>query len=577
MKKTLRFLVIFSFLFVSCNSSPPQADSSFTPLAKTAISSPTIIPPLATNTLSPQAEHRIAIRQLNGIGEFYDKQTDATFIPRGANYLFVPVGSNHIIQLLRVGTYDPQRTRADFRTLSSLGYNTVRVFIDHCNKGEGCIGDVDNSGLNPAYLDNIADMMSAAKEAEIFILFTSNDLPDQGGYSEEANFGSGGNFAGYRNSYYLRPQAISATRRYWRDLLTGLVERQAAFDAVLAWELLNEQWMFRDQPPLSLTSGTVETTTGSYDMSDPNQKTQMISDGLVYYIAQLKEEILSHDPTALVTMGFFAPEIAAPDWYVETKSLLEKSDLDFFDFHAYPGGLTLQDHAEHFGMIGFDAKPIVMGEYGAFGHIYSKIDSAARALTQWVADSCRYGFDGWVYWAYYPADASVNDRTWGLVDETNYLLNLFAPVNQPDPCKAIEIPNDNLAYHKPVTASQSMADQPAANVVDEDESTLWNAGAGPVQWIQIDLQGSYRITEIRLLVAQYPNGDTIHRVQVRSSNSDGFQTVHGFLGFTQDNQWLVLHPDTPLENVSQIRIQTVNSPSWVAWKEVQVYGELITP
>ena len=86
--------------------------------------------------------------------------------------------------------------------------------------------------------------------------------------------------------------AISATRRYWRDLLTRLVERNAAFDAVLSWQLLNEQWMFIDQPPLSLTEGMVKTTTGSYDMADPDQKTQMVSDGLVYYIAQMKEEIL---------------------------------------------------------------------------------------------------------------------------------------------------------------------------------------------------------------------------------------------------------------------------------------------
>ena len=94
--------------------------------------------------------------------------------------------------------------------------------------------------------------------------------------------------------------------------------------------------MFRDQPPLSLTSGMIETTTGTCDMSDPQRKKQMVSDGIVYYIAQMKEEILLHDSTALVTMGFFVPELVAPDWYVETASLLEKSTLDFFDFHAYP-------------------------------------------------------------------------------------------------------------------------------------------------------------------------------------------------------------------------------------------------
>lgn len=571
----LRWIVVSSLLLTSCNSLPPQDSSA--PTATTTFATQTPTTPVTPNIPQLQTEHRIGIRQMNGVGEFYDKQTNERFVPRGANYVFVPLGNNHTTLLLRVGIYDPERTRADFARLASLGYNTVRVFLDHCNQGTGCIGDDDNIGLNPEYLDHIADMMSAGNETGIFILFTSNDLPDQGGYAEQANTGSGGTFAGYRNSYYLRPHAITATRRYWSDLLTGLVERNAAFDAVLGWQLLNEQWMFRDQPPLSLTSGIVETTTGSYDMSAPDQKTQMVSDGIVYYIAQMKEEILLHDPTALVTMGFFAPEIAAPGWYVETASLLEKSDLDFFDFHAYPGGPSLQEHVAHFSMAGHDVKPILLGEYGAFRHIYSEIDSAARTLTTWVTESCQYGFDGWLYWTYYPADPSVSDRTWGLVDEDNYLLNLFAPTNQPDPCVAMEIPTDNLAYNKPVTASFSLPAEPPENAVDDNAGTQWGAGQHPVQWIEIDLQGSYRVTEIRLLVAQYPAGNTTHRVQVRRSSGDEYQTVHEFDGLTTDNDWLIFKPDSPLESANLIRIQTIASPSWVAWKEIQVYGEAITP
>ena len=570
-----RLFIVAASIFTSCRL--PTTENTSTPSATATLIPPSSVSQATTESTQPQVEHLIAIRRQDGVGQFYNKQTGEKYIPRGTNYVYVPLGDAHTILLLKVGQYDPQRTRADFSQLAGLGYNTVRVFLDQCNKGSGCIGDEDNIGLNPAYLDNIADMMLAARESRIFILFTSNDLPDQGGYSEEANSGSGETFAGYRNSYYLTPQAITATRRYWRDLLTGLVERNAAFDAILAWELLNEQWMFRDQPPLSLTSGLVETTTGSYDMSDPDQKTQMVSDGLVYYISQLKEEILLHDPTALVTMGFFVPEIAARDWYVETASLLEKSDLDFFDFHGYPGGASVQKHAELFGMVGYDDKPIVLGEYGAFRHVYAQEDSAARALTQWVADSCQYGFDGWLYWTYYPSDPSAGDQTWGLVDEDNYLLNLLAPANQPDPCSAVEVANDNLAFNKPVTASRSVPENPPTNAVDDNADTPWIAGDGPVQWIEVDLQGTFRITEIRLLVSQYPSGETTHRVQVRPSSGAAYQTVYEFQGSTNDNEWLILKPEVPLENVGQIRIQTIAGPSWVAWREIQAYGEQIQP
>jgi len=109
--------------------------------------------------------------------------------------------------------------------------------------------------------------------------------------------------------------------------------------------------------------------------------------------------------------------------------------------------------------------------------------------------------------------------------------------------------------------------------VDDNAGTQWGSGDGPVQWIQVDLQGSYQITEIRLLVAQYPVGNTVHRVQVRALSSDTYQTVYVFDGATNDNDWLVFTPDVPLENVSRIRIQTIESPSWVSWKEIQVHGE----
>src|SRR5690606_16652982 len=130
--------------------------------------------------------------------------------------------------------------------------------------------------------------------------------------------------------------------------------------------LVNEQWMFADQPPLSLTEGLVETFAGTYDMSDPEQKRRMVAEGLVAYITEVRAEILTHDPTALVTMGFFVPDIAAPGWYVDTASLLTTAPLDFFDFHGYPGGASLAEHAEHFGLTGDTAKPILLGEYGAF-------------------------------------------------------------------------------------------------------------------------------------------------------------------------------------------------------------------
>jgi len=67
--------------------------------------------------------HRIGIRQINGSGEFYDLQSGEQFIPRGVNYVFVPSGSSNTTKLLKVGIYNPRRTRRDFGHLAELGYN----------------------------------------------------------------------------------------------------------------------------------------------------------------------------------------------------------------------------------------------------------------------------------------------------------------------------------------------------------------------------------------------------------------------------------------------------------------------
>lgn len=78
-------------------------------------------------------------------------------------------------------------------------------------------------------------------------------------------------------------------------------------------------------------------------------------------------------------------------------------------------------------------------------------------------------------------------------------------------------------------------------------------------------------------MAQWPEGETLHRVQSRPSSADEYTTVHEFAGVTREGDWLVFVPDVPLENVGYIRIVTISSPSWVAWKEIRVIGEEVRP
>src|SRR5262245_36798108 len=107
----LRLLILTSFIFTSC--SLPASQNPSTPTESATSTPPASVSLPTSRATQPQAEHVIAVRQVDGAGEFYNKQTSQTFTPRGTNYVYVPLGDAHTILLLKVGLYDPQRTRAD--------------------------------------------------------------------------------------------------------------------------------------------------------------------------------------------------------------------------------------------------------------------------------------------------------------------------------------------------------------------------------------------------------------------------------------------------------------------------------
>jgi len=522
--------------------------------------------------------NRIAIRVIDGNGEFYDTVTDETFIPRGVNFIdWQAVGNGYRDYSLATNLYDSERLRSHFTTLSERGYNTVRVFFDICNDGLFCINNPDGDGLNPAYIDNMVDMMRVAGETGIYLVFTSNDLPDGGGYWDISNEGANEQFEGYRNAHYLTSQGVLSAETYWNDLLSALIERNAPTEVLLGWSLLNEQWYFKEYPPLSLDSGTVTTANGnSYDLSDPEQKRMMLVESIAHYIEEVSAVIREHDPDTLLTMGFFAPQFPNPtetggDWYVDTALLFDLTTLDFFDFHAYAGNdLTMTELAENFGMLEHPETPVIMGEVGAFDHHFQSVDVAGLALTQWVSESCAAGFDGWLFWDYFGAPSVIGDAAWGMIEEDNFLLDAFAPVNQPDPCSLAEIESRNFALNRPVTVSRALFNEPAENATD-GSSAQWGSGEHAPQWLEIDLEQTRSINEINLQIAQYPEGVTHHQIwAIRSDNSHIL--LRDFNRHTQDDEILTITLERALADVIGIRVETIASPSWVSWKEITVFG-----
>lgn len=500
-------------------------------------------------------------------GGFVDIGTGKPFIIRGANYLTrVDLGTSWQDRTLSPAVFDRTTVAADFVALAERGYNTVRVFIDSCNGGRSCIANPGGPGLNPAYLDTIVEFMELAQQNGIFILFTSNDLPDNAGYWEISSRDDAGVFPGYRNTHYMTASGERAAEIYWTDLLTGLVDRRAPFEVVLGWSILNEQWMFKDQYPLTPDAGIVTTKTGTYDTSDPEEKRAMVVDGVRSYIDAVARIIRSHDPNGLVTMGFFAPQFPnatgiGGDWYVDTAPLVESSALDFFDFHAYPGeDIPLVQIAENLGLPA--DKPVIMGEVGAFIDRFPDIEEAAIRVQRWIADSCTLGFAGWLYWEMLPADLSVGDATWALTVGDNYLLDVLAPGSQPDACTPT-LTDPNVALGAAVRASRSLPGEPPENAVDGNPNTQWGAGTDARQWIEINLGQPFEIGSLRLRVAQFPAGRTVHVITV-----DGIEIAR-IDSTTAEGQVLDVPLSVPITG-QVVRISTTVSPSWVAWSEIEI-------
>lgn len=129
----------------------------------------------------------------------------------------------------------------------------------------------------------------------------------------------------------------------------------------------------------------------------------------------------------------------------------------------------------------------------------------------------------------------------------------------------------NLARGRPLSASRSPATETIGHTVDGNWETFWNSGDFPPQWIEIDLGAPMDILQVRLAIAQHPEGTTVHRILGRT-DGEANRLLHEFAGLSKDGQVLDYAPLAPVSAVRYLRIETISSVSWVAWREIEVFG-----
>ncbi len=521
---------------------------------------------------------RIGIRTALGVAEFYDTTTGDVFVPRGHNFVKFtfspdPVNGPGVFDMvMATNRYDEAEYRADFQAMRDLGYNVVRVMLETCG-ALNCIYPEDGTGrgLSGPYLDNVAALLELAAEEEMYVWLTSNTLPDIGYYGQ-LGYSGATELVSEGQSHLLGETGMQAYREYFTDLFTGLIARDARLDHMFSFSIRNEHWYDLREKPWTLTEGLVTPANGeTYDLSVPADHRRLAEESLIHFVDEMVPVIKDLAPTALVSIGFFAPNEPV-EWrpgdfkFVLTSRVLRESSADFFDLHSGPApfGFTADEIQVQYDAVGIDAKPLVVGELAGFKFIYPSIHIAAQGMVDWQTATCIAGYDGWLTWHW---EGDDHEGLWG--SDGTVVGEALAPALHPDPCAQVIVPNPNLAFERPVTASAELPGEPATNAVD-GSGAQWGAGADAPQYIEIDLGAGTTVGTVLLKVAQFPAGATVHEVYGGATSPAG-TLLHTFDQETEEGDVLRVDLASPAD-VRYVRVVTTSSPSWVSWQEIELYA-----
>ena len=468
--------------------------------------------------------------------------------------------------------YDPHWVDAQLGAISELGFNTVRFFLDMCMS---CT--TSDEGIRPEFLDHLADLMTRLEAHGLVALPTSNDVPDPG-FSDRLPCCEP--FGGYRNSLYLSTEGHEITVEYWTELLEGIRSRGAPTHHVLGWQLANEQFMFRDVPPISMTSGDVATADGStYDLANDADVEAMVTSNLRQFITTVGDAIRSVDPGAPVTMGFFSaadPEagrFSDENRWVVPDDIIDESTLDFVDLHAYPGlGGSWDAIGAAFGLTDDEpGLPVLLGEFGAFFEAYASPEEGAAAMARWQATSCDLGFDGWLLWFW---GAESDDEVFPVNVADAAIGRAISPQTRPDPCDVGPYASLNLALGRPAIAStEEGGEYSASKAFDGSAETWWSAGSDPPEWIEVDLGEGRTVARVEILIGHVSTpGQQTHQVRVRSEGESGSGRIVGEVSADAPQETTLVIAFDVVSDVRFVRVETMSVDGWVILHEVEVYA-----
>ncbi|MFC1768149.1 putative metal-binding motif-containing protein [Nanoarchaeota archaeon] len=376
-------------------------------------------------------------------GYFYDQINQEIFYPRGSHYpqfgwLVPPWGDrdpNWGHAVFDVGYYDSDHMSSVLQKMKFFGYNTIRVFLN----GHPSI-HTSEPGMGPQYMENVADFLRLCKQNDIGAILVFRDYLPFEYWDYEEYWNSNPEYIDHYNANFLLDECIRARKDMTRDFINNLKMINAPLDAIFAYSLENEIAFHENEKPFTL-SGPVPTAAGTYDMSIEGEKERMMEDNLRYLIDEIAGVIRETDENAFVTLGFYYNEFPDPNTIgIPPLSTLYDSNLDFLSLSMYQDFADSQEGdfetvIRDYGYTGRLDKPLFMQEFGYFFVTCDTIDEARSRASQWITDSCDFGFDGWVFYTWSPQEHPPGEFHMMSLEDGNYEINKgIAPIYRPNVC-----------------------------------------------------------------------------------------------------------------------------------------------
>eukprot|EP00040_Diaphanoeca_grandis_P024589 m.135428 g.135428 ORF g.135428 m.135428 type:complete len:458 (+) comp29791_c0_seq1:72-1445(+) len=344
--------------------------------------------------------------------------------------------------------------------LAKDDFNIVRVFLDvgdpewkDGGRTNGVNGDWNSTGLNNAYLDNLAEFVRDAVDAKIYVIITADSLPQSNMFACSPS--STESQAEYPNANILTQACVVAKANYIRLLMEGLQSRLGCVSSVVL-SIENEAALSNAALPFSRTTGIYTAADGTtFNMDDSDQRQQLADVSFKRWADVAAKAAKSVSANVLVMVGMFTFSAVGktfstargllPNPKLDPRSpprpalFLDMESLDILDVHVYhtPGWHFDADLASSdWASLANDTRvPIVMGEFGAWREnpqVFATSAAAAVAMAQQQADSCSRRFVGWLFWTF---DTWEQPRLWNF-DSGPEIGIALAPTVRTNACVA---------------------------------------------------------------------------------------------------------------------------------------------